>query len=208
MFGLKPKEDKFFELFARSACLVQKGAFILKDAVIDVSKMEEKMQKINDLEHEADDLNDAIVDKLNQTFITPLDREDIFSIATMLDDVVDFLQGIIESMVLYRAGRPSDGFIEMVRMLADCSDEIVKAFNLLRNIHGNQMKILDHTRKIVVLESEADRIYRQEIAYLFTTCPDPIEILKWKEILENLENTLDHCELIADLLRGVVMKYA
>lgn len=126
----------------------------------------------------------------------------------MLDDVVDFLQGIIESMVLYRAGRPSDGFIEMVRMLADCSDEIVKAFNLLRNIHGNQMKILDHTRKIVVLESEADRIYRQEIAYLFTTCPDPIEILKWKEILENLENTLDHCELIADLLRGVVMKYA
>lgn len=208
MFGLKPKEDKFFELFAQSACLVQKGAFILKDSVIDVSKMEEKMQQINDLEHEADDLNDAIVDKLNQTFITPLDREDIFSIATMLDDVVDFLQGIIESMVLYRAGRPSDGFIEMVRMLADCSEEIVKAFDLLRNIHGNQMKILDHTRKIVVLESEADRIYRQEIAYLFTTCPDPIEILKWKEILENLENTLDHCEQIADLLRGVVMKYA
>jgi uncharacterized protein Yka (UPF0111/DUF47 family) len=83
MFGLKPKEDKFFELFAQSACLVQKGAYILKDAVIDYSNMGEKMQLISDLEHEADDLNDAIVDKLNQTFITPLDREDIYSIATI-----------------------------------------------------------------------------------------------------------------------------
>lgn len=208
MFSLKPKEDKFFELFSDSARLVQRGAYILKDVLNDYSTLAEKMEVISDLEHEADDLNDAIIDKLNQTFITPLDREDIYSLATMLDDVVDFLQGTMERMVLYRTGKPTAGAIELARLLADCTDELVKAFDLLKNIRGNQHKILDHTRKIVVLESEGDRIYRQEVAHLFTHCPDPIEIIKWKEVLEHLEGSLDQCESIADLVRGVVMKYA
>ena len=166
------------------------------------------MTQVSNLEHAADDVNDAIIDKLNQTFITPLDREDIYSMATLLDDGVDYLQGTVERMLLYRTGQPSPGAIELTRLLVDCTEELVKAFDLLKNIRGNQHKILDHTRKITVLESEGDRIYRQEVANLFTSCPDPIEIIKWKEVLEYLEDTLDHCEDIADLLRGVVMKYA
>ncbi|SDF81739.1 DUF47 domain-containing protein [Sporolituus thermophilus] len=208
MFSLKPKEDKFFELFAESTRILRRGAYILKDSLNDYNNIQEKMDVMSDLEHEADEINDAIIDKLNRTFITPLDREDIYSLATMLDDVVDFLQGTIERMVLYRTGKPTAGAIELARLLADCTDELVKAFDLLRNIKGNQHKILDHTRKIVVLESEGDRIYRQEVAHLFTHCVDPIEIIKWKEVLEHLEGALDHCESIADLLRGVVMKYA
>ena len=85
---------------------------------------------------------------------------------------------------------------------------MVLAFALLKNIKGNQHKILDHTTKIGALESQGDNIYRREVALLFETCPDPIEIIKWKEILEYMENALDHCESIGDLLRGVVMKYA
>jgi hypothetical protein len=208
MFGLKPKEDKFFELFAESARLVRQGAYTLRDVMRDYTDIEQKMQLISELENQADDTNDAIIDRLNSTFITPLDREDIYQIATMLDDVVDFLQGTIERLVLYRAGKPSAGSAELARLLADCTDEMVKAFDMLKNIKDNRDKILDHTRKIVVLESEGDRIYRQEIAYLFTTCPDPVQIIKWKEILEHLEDALDHCESIADVLRGVVMKYA
>ncbi|MEG6584564.1 DUF47 domain-containing protein [Dendrosporobacter sp. 1207_IL3150] len=208
MFCLKPKEDEFFKLFAESARLLRDGAIVLKEVVDDYTKIEEKMMQVSNLEHAADDVNDAIIDKLNQTFITPLDREDIYAMATLLDDGVDFLQGTVERMLLYRTGQPSPGAVELTRLLVDCTEELVKAFDLLRNIKGNQNKILDHTRKITVLESEGDRIYRQEVANLFTSCPDPIEIIKWKEVLEYLEDTLDHCEDLADLLRGVVMKYA
>lgn len=208
MFRLKPKEEKFFELFSESARLVRQGAAALKEVMDDHTTLAAKTKYISDLEHEADDVNDAIIDRLNQTFLTPLDREDICSIATMLDDVVDFVEGTVERMVLYRTGQPTAGAAELARLLYDCTDELVKAFDLLKNIKGNQNKILDHTRKISVLESEGDRIYRQEVAKLFTSCPDPIEVIKWKEVLEHMEDALDHCEDIADLLRGVVMKYA
>jgi len=208
MFRLKPREDKFFELFSESTRLVRKGAYALHETMRDYTDLEQKMQYISDIEHEADDVNDEIIDLLNRTFITPLDREDIYALANMLDDVVDFLQGSTERMGLYRTGKPSPGAIELARLLADCTEEMVKAFDMLKNIAGNRDKILDCTRKIVVLESEGDRLYRQEIAHLFTTCPDPVHIIKWKEILEHLEETLDHCERIADQLRGVVMKYA
>jgi uncharacterized protein len=208
MFLFKPRENKFFELFSANTRLVRQGAYTLRDVMRDYSDIEQKMQYILEVEREADETNDAIIDLLNQTFITPLDREDIYMLATMMDDIVDFLQGTIERIVLYRTGRPSPGAAEMGRLLADCTDELVKGFDLLKNIKGNRDKILDHTRKIVVLEDEGDRLYRQEIAHLFNTCPDPVQIIKWKEVLEHLEDSLDHCEKIANLLRGVVMKYA
>ncbi|MBP2654350.1 MAG: putative phosphate transport regulator [Firmicutes bacterium] len=208
MFSFKPREDKFFKLFSESTRILCQGAEVLRDSMQEAYDLEQKMKYISDIEHQADETNDAIIDLLNQTFITPLDREDIHLLATMLDDVVDFLQGTIERIVLYKAGKPSSGASELARILADCTKEMVKAFDMLPNIRGNRDKILDHTRKIAVLESEGDRIYRQEIAHLFNTCPDPVEIIKWKEILEHLEDALDHCEKIADLLRGVVMKYA
>ncbi|MPM45144.1 hypothetical protein SDC9_91830 [bioreactor metagenome] len=208
MFKFKSKEDEFFRFFAESAKSLRDGAYILSEVMNDHTKIGEKISQMANLEHQADDQNDAIIDKLNQTFITPMDREDIYAMANMLDDGVDFIQGILERMILYRTGKPSTGAIELSRLIVDCADEIVKAFELLKNIKGNQNKILDHTRKIVVLESEGDRIYRQEVAHLFTSGGDTLEIIKWKEILENLENVLDHYEKIADLIRGVVMKYA
>lgn len=208
MFNFRTKEDEFFKLFAESAKLLRAGAYALNEVMNDHTKIGEKTTQISNLEHDADDINDAIIDKLNQTFITPLDREDIYQMANMLDDGVDFIQGTVERMMLYRTGKPSEGAIELSRLMADCSEEIVKAFELLKNIKGNQHKILDHTRKVVVLESEGDRIYRQEVAHLFTSGGDALEIIKWKEVLENLEDALDHYESIADLIRGVVMKYA
>jgi len=208
MLNFRTKEDEFFKLFAESAKLLCAGAYALNEVMNDHTQIGEKMTQIANLEHDADDINDAIIDKLNQTFITPLDREDIYQMANMLDDGVDFIQGTVERMMLYRTGKPSAGAIELTRLMADCSEEIVKCFELLKNIKGNQHKILDHTRKVVVLESEGDRIYRQEVAHLFTSGGDALEIIKWKEVLENLEDTLDHYESLADLIRGVVMKYA
>jgi uncharacterized protein len=208
MFRLRPKDASFFDLFMKSARLVHHGSCVLKDVMQDFIDLQENMDLIFSLEHEADDVNDAIIDKLNQTFITPLDREDIYSLANRLDDVVDFLQGIMERMILYSVGKPSPGAVELARLLVDCTSELVKAFDFLSNIRGNQVRILDCTRTIVSLESDGDSIYRKEVARLFSDCKDPLEIMKWKEILALQEDALDHCEHIGDLLRGVVMKYA
>lgn len=208
MFGFKPKEDEFFKLFIESSNVLRQGAYVLKEVMNDYTQLDKKMEHISNLEHQADDINDAIIDKLNQTFITPLDREDIYSFATTLDDVVDFLQGIMQRMVLYKAGKPTEGAAQLASLLVDCTEEMVLAFNLLTNMKRNQEKILEHTKKIGELESQGDNIYRREVALLFDTCPNPIEVIKWKEILEHMEEALDHCERIGDLLRGVVMKYA
>ena len=185
-----------------------KFSSFLKNILEKPSAESEDLRQISDIEHKADDINDAIIDRLNQTFLTPLDREDIYSMATMLDDIVDMLQGAVERMVLYKTGEPTSGAGELARILIESTSELMAAFQLLKNIKGQQENILEHVRRICSLESEGDRVYRQEVAMLFETCPDPIRIIKWKEVLERLEEALDHCENVADLLRGVVMKYA
>ncbi|WP_019554321.1 DUF47 domain-containing protein [Propionispira raffinosivorans] len=208
MFNFKHKDTDFFDLFVDSAEYFYKGALLMNEVMLDYSKAEAKMDEIINLEHEADEINDKIIDKLNQTFITPIDREDIFALANGLDDGVDFLQGTLQRMVMYRTGQSKEGAIALSRLLIECTEELIKAFTLLKNIRSNQHRILECTRKIGKLESEGDRLYRKEVAYLFECIKDPIEIIKWKEILEYLENTLDHCEDVSDMIRGVVMKYA
>lgn len=208
MFNFTHKDNEFFDLFVDSAVYFNKGSLLMNEVMKDYSKAELKMKEIIELEHDADAVNDRIIDKLNQTFITPIDREDIYALANGLDDGVDFLQGTLQRMVMYRTGPARQGAVDLTELLVEGTEELIKAFTLLKNIKSNQHKILDHTRRIEKLESEGDRLYRKEVAHLFESCKDPIEVIKWKEVLEYLENTLDHCEDIADLIRGVVMKYA
>jgi len=130
-------------------------------------------------------------------------------LANGLDDGVDFLQGTLQRMVMYHtAGPVKQGAIALTKLLIESTQEIIKAFTLLHNIKNNQQEILKCTHKIGKLESEGDLLYRREVAYLFEHVTDPIEVIKWKDILEYLENTLDHCEDVSDMIRGVVMKYA
>lgn len=208
MLALNSKKNKFFVLFSESARLAQKGAYILHDALIRPESLPEKVKQVFDLEHEADELNDEILDNLHQTFITPLDREDIFALTNQLDDIVDYVEDIVERMALFRVSKPTGGAIELGKLLALCTDELVSAFDLLANIKGNREKILDLTKNIVEMEEKGDHIYREEVARLFIGNVDPIDIIKWKEILELQEDALDHCERIADQLKGVLMKYA
>ena len=180
----------------------------MDDVMIDHSKAEVKVKEIQDLEHAADKINDKIIDKLNLTFITPIDREDIYSLANGLDDGVDYLQGTLQRIVMYHTGEPREGAVQLTKLLIESTDEIIKALEMLKDLKKNQAAIMDHIQKVYRLESEGDRIFRREIAYLFDQVKDPIELIKWKDILEYLEDTTDHCERIADLIRGVVMKYA
>jgi predicted phosphate transport protein (TIGR00153 family) len=164
-------------------------------------------EEIHELEHQADKITAEIVDRLNSTFITPMDREDIYTLAQSLDDIVDLTQGAVERMALYKTKKPSIGAQELVRTTVKAADQIKIAFSYLNNIHFKKTEILAAAEEIYQLESLADTFYRQEVARLFEHEKDPVEIIKWKEILEILEDTVDHCEDIADLLKGVVLKY-
>ncbi|MHB8125946.1 MAG: DUF47 domain-containing protein [Desulfitobacteriaceae bacterium] len=207
MFGLGHKDDKFYLLFQQGTevlCMVMKKL----ESIIQLSCVSiEDNEEMNRLEHLADDITRQIIDRLNTTFITPFDREDIYTIAQVLDDIVDFTQGTVERMLLYRTGKPSLGAQELVRLVGLAAEQIRKAFCGLNNIHFKKAVILAATEEIYHLESAGDKVYRQEVARLFEYEKDPIEIIKWKEILEHIETVLDHCEKIADLLKGVVYKY-
>jgi uncharacterized protein Yka (UPF0111/DUF47 family) len=208
MFKFNQKDTEYFDLFVESARYFYNGALMMDEVMLDYSKATDKVREIVELEHEADAVNDKIIDKLNMTFITPIDREDIYAIANGLDDGVDILQGTLQRIVMYKTGKAMDGAISLTKLIIEATEEIIKALTMLKDIHKNQAQILDATHKIAQLESEGDRVYRHEVAYLFDKEKDPIELIKWKDILENLEDTLDHCEKIGDMLRGVVMKYA
>ena len=207
MFSFKKKNDssEFFDLFVESARYFNKGALLMDDVMIDHSKAEVKVKEIQDLEHAADKINDKIIDKLNLTFITPIDREDIYSLANGLDDGVDYLQGTLQRIVMYHTGEPREGAVQLTKLLIESTDEIIKALEMLKDLKKNQAAIMDHIQKVYRLESEGDRIFRREIAYLFDQVKDPIELIKWKDILEYLEDTTDHCERIADLIRAIII---
>ena len=210
MFDLKPKKksNEFFVLFEESAEYFYQATLLLDEVMMDHRKADIKVKEINDLEHRADKVNDAIIDKLNQTFITPIDREDIYAIANGLDDGVDQLQGMLQRIVIYHTGEAREGALRLTKLLIESTAEIKRAAALLNAISKNQNEILAITSKIDKLESEVDHVFRGELAYLFEYVKDPIELIKWKDLLEGLEDTLDHCERMADLLKGVVMKYA
>lgn len=210
MFDLKPKKksNEFFVLFEESAEYFYQATLLLDEVMMDHRKADIKVKEINDLEHRADKVNDAIIDKLNQTFITPIDREDIYAIANGLDDGVDQLQGMLQRIVIYHTGEAREGALRLTKLLIESTAEIKRAAALLNSISKNQNEILAITSKIDKLESEGDHVFRGELAYLFEYVKDPIELIKWKDLLEGLEDTLDHCERMADLLKGVVMKYA
>ena len=208
LFNLKPREDEFFKLFAKSAGVVREGAAYCEEVVLQYEKIEEIKMKMSELEHQADDVNDAILDKLNQTFITPIDREDIYALASKLDDVMDMMDGTVEKMHLYHTGKPTDGGVALASLNLKCADELLRAIELMGNIKKNQETIMEHIRRIVIIESESDSIYRKEVGELFNNCTDPIYLIKWKEVLQHLEDTTDKFEEVADLMRGVVLKYA
>ena len=208
MFKFNQKDTEYFDLFVESARYFYNGALMMDEVMLDYSKATDKVREIVELEHEADVVNDKIIDKLNTTFITPIDREDIYAIANGLDDGVDILQGTLQRIVMYKAGKAMSGAVSLTKLIIEATEEIIKALTMLKDIRKNQAQILDATHKIAKLESEGDRVYRHEVAYLFDKEKNPIELIKWKDILENLEDTLDHCEKIGDMLRGVVMKYA
>ena len=179
-----------------------------KEVLQDPTKLEKYSKEVKNLEHAADRVTHDIAAKMRHVFITPIDREDFFMLTSTLDDCVDDIQDVVLSMKLYHAGIGSKLPVRMADILVEMAEELIVLFRLLKDIDKNEIEIGQRARKLNQLESEGDAIYRQSISDLFDGSHDVMEIIRWKEIMEAMEDTCDRAEKVANLIKEVVMKYA
>jgi len=202
MVRLIPKDTSFFQMFSAMSDNLIAGARTLVDLFADYKDVDKKIDEVRRIEREGDELTHAILTKLNQTFITPFDREDIHQLASKLDDVLDFINASGARLVLYRITAPPPAAGDLAKIILMQSQELQKAVSLMQK-NGN---ILSHCVEINRLENEADLISQQAIAKLFESEKDPINLIKVKELLEFLERATDKAEDVANVLETVVLK--
>jgi predicted phosphate transport protein (TIGR00153 family) len=204
-FSLIPREEKFYDLFDQQAQSLQTGAALFKKLVAEWKPDHPALQQLRDLEHECDRTTHEIIDRLNRTFVTPMDREDIHAMAKELDDVVDIIQAISERMLLFRIEKTTDYLLELAGILEDAVLNVTKAVASIRDM-GRPRRILDYCIEINRLENHADRTYEKAIGYLFDNSLDVLNLIKWKEIYDAIELAIDKCEDIANTIEGIVVK--
>jgi uncharacterized protein len=204
MWRLIPREEKFFDMFKAQADHVAKASHALVEMLQNYSfeTLDAQAALIRTLEHEGDILCHDIIRKLNQTFVTPFDREDIYNLTTKLDDVLDLTEGTVNRMKMYKIKKVTPELITIAKIVEQSSDEIARAVGKMHEMS----RVVDHCIEINRLENEADLIARQIIAHLFDNSTDPIEIMKWKELYEYLETATDKCEDVANILEGIMLK--
>ena len=198
---------RFFDLFAKDAENVALASKALADLFENYEDVPEKVKRITEYEHEGDNITHQIIELLHLTFVTPIDREDIALLAHSMDDVVDFIEGAITSMQLYRIKKPTNRARELAAIIVRISAELNEAMARLRR-RDHPKQILKHCVEINRLENEADEILRKAIVELFDNTSDVVEIIKWKEIYDLLESATDRGEDVANVLEGVVLKHA
>jgi len=205
-FRFIPREERFFELFSAAAENVVKGAGLLLDLVTHPDRAETLRRQIEEVEHEGDITTHEIADRLNRTFVTPFDHEDIHALAGALDDVLDDIEATADRMYLYEAGPPSEEMVHLVTVLAEATSAVQKAVNGLSDMK-NARRILDYCIEIHRLENIGDENSRLALAKLFRGS-DAIHALKWKEIYDHVEDALDKCEDVASIVESIIVKHS
>ena len=202
MVRLLPTETRFFDLFRDQANKVVEGAQALRELVEHYENVDEKARRIKEIESDGDAITHSIIDKLNRTFITPFDREDIHALASGLDDVLDNIEGVASRLALFRVRAVTPEVIELVSVIVRSCLAIQAAIGHLRDLKS----IPPYLIKINDLENEADFVSRNTTAQLFEEETDFRELIKWKELYGRLEATTDDCEDVANILEGIVVK--
>lgn len=202
-FRLIPREEKFYEAFISMADQVKAGAMLLAEMFAGEKPIAAKAQEIKEIEHKCDFMTHEIIQRLNKTFVTPIDREDIHALATRIDDVMDAVDMAAGLVPLYRIDRTRVGARELTKIIIDQLGVLRLALVALERRSG----VLDRTVEINRLENEADKVYKDALGRLFDEERDPIAVIKWKEILSLLEQATDRCEDVANLLENVVVKH-
>ncbi len=202
---LIPKEEAFFDLFRSQASTVVDGAKLLKDLLEDYDDVEQKRLKIEKTESYGDEIAHKIMEKLNQTFITPMDREDIHALTCALDDILDYINATSQRLNLYRVTSVTEDAVALANIILRSSEELESLINNMENfkdIKTNKARWIEVNR----LENEGDNVSRHAIAGLFEKEMNPVEVIKWKELYEYLEKAIDKCEDAANIIEAVTLK--
>lgn len=204
MFGLIPREEAFLELFKQAAHNMIEGSRLLKDMMENFQSPVEQAKRIKEVEHVGDGITHDIALRLNQTFITPIDREDIHDLASALDDILDMAEAIADKFVLYKVTRPTDMAIKLADVLYQASVAVGAGVDRLGMSHSDMKEC---SVQVNSLENEADRVSRDAISALFEKETDPMAVIKWKEIYEAFEAGTDRCEDVANILERIALKH-
>ncbi len=199
-----PREETFFQMFNELAENIDAGAKAMVELLENFENVPVQVEIIKGLEHKGDNITHALMKRLDQTFITPFDREDIHELSSKIDDVLDLTDAAASRLVTYRVESIRPGVADLAKILHLATGEVVAAIKVLEK----QNHILDHCIEINRLENEGDRLSRALIAQLFDEEKDPVQIIKWKEIIEVLETAIDKCEDVANVIESVILKSA
>lgn len=203
-FRLLPREEEFFDLFVAVATRCEQAAELLHELLTGrPERAAYCAESIKRLENEADGVTHEVVNRLDRTFITPIDREDIHLLASDLDDVIDRIDGTARRTQIFRLGRAPEGIAELCDVIRRITREIAQAVGKL----GGKDDVLRHCVEAKRLEEEGDSIYHQMLGRLFDQERDPIAIIKWKEIYDNLETTIDQADDVANDIESIVLKH-
>jgi uncharacterized protein Yka (UPF0111/DUF47 family) len=197
-----PRDRVYFQLFEEAGNNILHASSLLEQMLSNFPDTTGLAGEIRDCEHEGDRITHDIIDRLNHTFVTPIDREDILALASALDDIVDYTEEVADYLGLYRIEAPMDQAVRLARVLKDASRQIAEAIPRLRGFRD----MSNYTVEINRLENEGDRITREAVASLFDGGIDPMVVIRWKDLFERLEAAIDAAEHVAYILEGIVIK--
>ncbi|MES1171593.1 MAG: DUF47 family protein [Bacteroidota bacterium] len=202
---LLPNDKSFFEFFEQQGRKTVEGCQALLAMVNNPVDLEAKAERVKQIEHECDDITHAVVASLHKTFITPLDRNDIYRLITKMDDIMDLVEAAADRLALYDVTQMTPEAAEITRALVAGAENVLAAVSGLRELKKPEV-ILQHCVEINRLENVADKLLRSALARLFREEKNPIAVIKWKEIYETLESATDRCEDVANIIEGLVLE--
>jgi predicted phosphate transport protein (TIGR00153 family) len=204
-FSFLPREEQYFSLFAEITSKLKEAAETLVEMMRGSDENFDSLsKKIKHIEHECDELTHRVTTKLNKSFITPFDREDIYTLSVALDDVCDYIDAAARAVVMYNIHESDEFAIQLAVILKKLTDEIHNAASMLEHSKGMGPHLLEIQR----LENEADDVYFKAMASLFKNSPDAVHIIRWKELYEILENGTDRCESVGNIIESIVLKHS
>ena len=201
---LIPREERFFDLFAEDAANVLGAARLLEAMLRSYDAPELRAREIRDAEHRGDELSHEIGKRLESTFVTPFDREEIHALISALDDVLDYIEEAADTFILYHIEAPTSVAIEQAAIIVKQAEQLLEALSNLRGFKGLEKYWIEVHR----LENEGDQLARKAIADLFSGGGHPIEVIKWKDIYAHLEAAIDKCEDVANIIERITIKHA
>ena len=206
-FPLIPRNYRFYDLFEKSAHNLVTAANVMVDLMEHFENVEMKTARMKELEHAGDGIIHEIVEELHKTFVTPLDREDITALGQYMDDVIDYMEGATTALRIYGIAKPRPAARAVADLLRLQTIEMEQGIAKLRR-HSKLRSVLEQCVEIHRLENEADTLFLDAMARLFQEETNAVEIIKWREVYDQLEHATDACEHVANVLEGIVLKHA